>query len=167
MIFFFLATLLLIALGTLALQFVLKMRALRSAQDVGSAALVADRYRPMLRLLSDEDLGFVARDARLQKTLRARRRELFRGYLRCLTRDYARLLAGLRLVMVQSGTDRPDLARAIAKNRTLFAFAICKIELRLALHATGLASVEIAGLVEAIEVLRSQVRVLSTASLPA
>jgi hypothetical protein len=167
MLALFLSTLLLIAFGALGLKFFLKLRMLQSAQNTGSGMLAADRYRPMLRLLSDDDLAFVSANSRLRNELRARRRELFRGYLRCLTRDYARLLAGLRLAIVQSGSDRPDLVRALAKNRMLFALAICKIELRLAVHATGIGKVEISGLVDALEILRSQVQVLSTVSAAA
>jgi hypothetical protein len=133
----------------------------------GRSPSLADRYRPMLRLLSNDDLAFVSADARLQRTLRARRRDLFRGYLRCLTTDYARLLAGVREAMVHSGVDRPDLARALAKNRVLFAIAICKVEFRLALHATGVGNVDISGLVDALEALRGQVSVLSASAAPA
>jgi hypothetical protein len=165
MLFLFVAALLAIVFGCIGLQFLLKLRSLRSVRAGGSLLPAADRYRPMLRLLSDDDLAFVSADARLQKTLRARRRDLFRGYLRCLTRDYAHLLAGVREAMVHSAVDRPDLARALAKNRVLFAMAICKVELRLALHATGVGSVDISGLVDALEALRGQVGALSTSSL--
>jgi len=167
MLALFLSALSLIVFGALGLQFLMKLRMLQSAKITGSAVLAADRYRPMLRLLSDDDLAFVSSNTKLRNELRARRRELFRGYLRCLTRDYARLLAGLRLAVVQSGSDRPDLVRALAKNRMLFALAICKIELRLAVHATGIGEVEISGLVDALEVLRSQVQILSTVSAAA
>jgi hypothetical protein len=126
-----------------------------------SAAISANRYKPMLRLLSDEDLNFVGSNVALRKALRARRRELFRGYLRCLTRDYGRLLSGIRAAMARAGVDRPDLARALAKNRALFTIAVYKIEVRLALHALGVGTVDISGLVEAFEGLRSQVNVLS------
>jgi hypothetical protein len=167
MFFLFIVTLVLIAFGCVGLQFLSKMSSLRSqpAGIEGSSPLLsADRYRPMLRLLSDDDLAFISADSKLHRTLRTRRRELFRGYLRCLTRDYARLLGGVRQVMVNSGMDRPDLARALAKNRALFAIAICKVEFRLALHATGVGTVDISGLVGALEALRGQVTVLSTAS---
>ena len=167
MFFLFIVTLVLITFGFIALQFLLKMRYLQSQPagiEGGSPLLGADRYRPMLRLLSDDDLAFVSADSKLHRTLRTRRRELFRGYLHCLTRDYARLLAGVRQAMVNSGADRPDLARALAKNRVLFAIAICKVEFRLALHATGVGKVDISGLVGALEALRGQVTVLSTAS---
>jgi hypothetical protein len=161
------ACLLLIALGTVGLSVFLKIRALRTFQDSVSLNLVADRYLPMLRLLSGDDFSFIAGDPKLRKSLRAHRRELFRGYMRCLTRDYARLLGGLRHAMVVSGHDRPDLSRAIARNRLLFAWTVCKIEYRLALHATGAGTIDIGNLVDAVEVLRNQVRALSATSVAA
>lgn len=155
------------ALGALAWQVLPQVRIPLGAEANSLPLISADRYRPMLRLLSDDDLNFVAANASLHRTLRARRRELFRTYLRCLARDYAHLLAGVRYVMVQSGLDRPDLARALAKNRTLFVLAIYKVEFRLALHAVGMGKVEISGLVEALESLRSQVSMLSSAPVTA
>lgn len=163
----FASALFLIAFGALGLQFVLKIRSLRSREMGGrissTALLASDRYRPMLRLLSDNDLAFLTSVPSLRKTVRGERRRLFRGYLRCLTRDYAMLLAGVRDAMVRSGADRPDLAQALARNRMLFALAICKVEFRLALHAAGAGTVDISGLVDAIEALRGQVRVMTTA----
>jgi hypothetical protein len=117
----------------------------------------------MLRLLSDEDLDFVAANASLHRTLKSRRRKLFRAYLRCLTRDYGYLLAGIRSAMAGSAVDRPDLVRALAKNRALFALAVYKVEVRLALHSLGVGKVDISGLVDAFEGLRAQVTVLSAA----
>jgi hypothetical protein len=160
----FSSALFLIAFGAGALLFVLKLRSLKCAETSTSSFPGADRYRPMLRLLSDEDLTLVSSDSKLLKNLKARRRDLFRGYLRCLTRDYAHLLAGVRQAMVDSGVDRPDLARALFMNRILFAMAICKIEVRLALHATGSCTVDISGLVDALETLRVQVRAFSSPS---
>src|SRR5579872_7468947 len=111
-------TLLVIAFGSLAWQILLRMRV--PTANAGKFPVVsADRYRPMLRLLADEDLEFVSVNSNLHKVLRTRRRELFRSYLRCLARDYALLLAGVRAVMVHSGVDRPELAHALAKNRAL------------------------------------------------
>jgi hypothetical protein len=166
MFLLFIAALFLIAFGIAGLQFLLKLRTLQSAERANVSSLAADRYRPMLRLLADDDLQFVANDKKLQSTLRARRRSLFRGYLRCLTRDYAALLDGVRDAMVRSGIDRPDLARALARNRVLFALAICKVEFRLMIHATGAGQVDISGLVEAVEALRTQVNLLSRMPLP-
>ncbi|MDP9054274.1 MAG: hypothetical protein M3N93_08230 [Acidobacteriota bacterium] len=164
MLILFIAALLSICFGALGLRFFFKIRILQSSRAVSPTALDSHRYQPMLRLLSDADLTFLPAGTELRASLRRRRRELFRGYLRCLTRDYAQLLAGLRLAMVNSGIDRPDLARALAKNKMLFALALCKIEFRLAMHATGIGNVDISGLVEALEVLRGQAQALSSLS---
>lgn len=155
-----------IAVGAFALQFFMRLRAMEGAATVTSAASanVSGRYRPMLRLLSEDDFGFVAGNARLLRELRAERRKLFRSYLTCLTREYGRLLAGIRLVMVQSRVDRPDLAKALAKNRLLFTFAICRIEYRLAMQSLGLGKVDISSVVEAFDRLRESAVALQ--SLP-
>jgi hypothetical protein len=148
----------LVAVGTFALQLLLRLRAMEigavSVHTNGVTANVAGRYRPLLRLLGDEDFGFVAGNPKLLRALRTERRKLFRTYLSCLTKEYGRLLAGIRLVMVQSRVDRPDLARALAKNRVLFAVAICRIEYRLAMQSFGLGKVDISGVVEAFDRLR-------------
>src|SRR5947209_10650087 len=110
----------LIVAGSFGMQFFLRLRALRSAEILTAPQNVTGRYRPMLRLLDDSDLRLLPRNSSLYKTVRAERRKLFRSYLACLTKDYGRLLAGLRMVMAKSSVDRPDLVRALAKNRTLF-----------------------------------------------
>jgi hypothetical protein len=158
---FLASALFLTAFGLMGWQVLSRMRALAAPETTAVPVVSADRYRPMLRLLSDDDLNFVPAKSGLRRSLRARRRELFRSYLRCLARDYAHLLAGVRAVMVQSGMDRPELAQALAKNRTLFLVAMYKVEFRLTMHAIGVGKVEIAGLVEALEGLRNQVSVLS------
>ncbi len=152
---------LLIAFGFVAWQVLSRVRVPATASFGAAPVVSAERYRPMLRLLSDDDLNFVASNGNLHRTLKSRRRELFRSYLRCLTRDYGCLLAGIRSAMVEAGVDRPDLARALAKNRALFALAVYRVEVRLAFHAVGVGTVDISGLVEALEGLRAQVSVVS------
>jgi hypothetical protein len=147
--------------GFLAWRILSRVRLPAARSSSGALKVSAERYRPMLRLLSDEDLNFVAANIALHRTLKSGRRKLFRAYLRCLTRDYAYLLAGIRSAMAGSGADRPDLALALAKNRALFALAIYKVEVRLALHSLGVGKVDISGLVEAFEGLRAQVTMLS------
>lgn len=157
------AALFLITFGSLAWQVISRMRTPAVAKGRILPSVSIDRYRPMLRLLGDDDLDFVAANRGLRRVLRARRRELFRSYLRCLARDYALVLAGIRMVMVQSGVDRPDLTRALVRNRVLFAVTMYKVELRLVLHAAGIGRVDISGLVDTLEALRAQLRVLSPA----
>jgi hypothetical protein len=152
--------LLLIVAGIAAFQVWAHMRTL-DVQDQSAAPLVdVDRYRPMLRLLSDEDAERIA-DPTLRRKLRAQRCNLFRGYLRHLTEDYGKLLAGVRLLMTQSGIDRPDLAKVLVRNRVLFAVALCQIEFRLRLYALGIGKADdvkrdVLGLVDALGILRGQ-----------
>jgi hypothetical protein len=121
----------------------------------------------MLRLLSDDDFQLVSANPALRKTLRAERCRLFRGYLRCLARDYGSLLAGLRYAMVQSGVDRPELAHALVRNRIVFAIALCNAEIHLALFAAGIGKVDISGLVGALDALRAQASGFQPASVAA
>jgi hypothetical protein len=154
----------LLTFGLLTWRVLSRVHVPAARSSSGALGVSAERYRPMLRLLSDEDLSFVAANGALHRTLKSRRRKLFRTYLHCLTRDYGYLLAGIRSAMARSGVDRPDLARALAKNRALFALAVYRIEVRLALHSLGLGTVDISGLVEAFEGLRAQVTILSAAA---
>jgi hypothetical protein len=160
----FIALLMLIAAGSGAMLFWARMRLLDSVAQSHKGLPDANRYRPMLRLLSDADLDFASASPVLRGKIRARRREMFRGYLRCLTKDYAQLLSGVRRMMVESGADRPDLAKALAKNRLMFTLALCRIELHLQLHVLGLGKVDVSGLVEALDALRGAVSVMTPAT---
>jgi len=157
----------LISVSAVAFQFFAALRLLHSDARTQTATSPLNRYQPMLRLLSDDDLRFVAGNKVLAKKLRGERKDIFRGYLRCLTKDYGRLLAGVRLAMVNSGVDRPDLAKALIKNKILFALALCRIEMRLSLYSLGLGRVDVSGLVEAMDALRGQVAFLAPATFAA
>jgi len=158
------ALLVLIAMGSALLLFVARMRLLDAHVQAQQNLPDANRYKPMLRLLADNDLGFAAANPKLRSRIRSQRREVFRGYLRCLTKDYARLLSGVREMMVESGEDRPDLAKALARNQFRFALALCRIELHLQLHALGIGKVDVSGLVEALDSLRGTVSVMTPAT---
>ena len=134
-----------------------------------SSALDPDRYKPMLRLLSDGDDQFVA-DRVLRRKFRIQRCELFREYLGSLTQDYSALLAGVRLLMAQSDTDRPDLAKALVRNRVSFAIARCRIEVRLGLFALGVRNAdvlkrEVQGMARSLEVLQRQFSFLAESAV--
>jgi hypothetical protein len=83
------------------------------------------RYRPMERLLSEEDYRFLASqpgfDKKMLRRIRSERRKVFRGYLACLSRDFSLVGAALRLMMMYSAQDRPDLAGILYKQQALFA----------------------------------------------
>jgi hypothetical protein len=131
-----------------------------------AAAPVADvsHYRPMLRLLVAEDFDLPS-DNETRGEVLARRRRVFREYLHSLTVDYGRLLAGIRLTMIQSGVDRPDLAKALLRHRASFAIALCRIELRLRLHALGFGTEDLSELAVAFNVLQRQIAALADSTV--
>lgn len=158
---FFAVMLILIVVGLVALHFSTRLRRLTAMSNQGMQIPSAGRYKPMLRLLSSDDAHLVGSNELMAKNFRRQRVEIFRGYLRCLTKDYGRLLAGIRAAMVQSNVDRPDLAAALFKNEILFTLAICRIEYRLWLHSAGFGTVDVSGVVGAMETLRAQAAVLT------
>src|SRR5580698_7150937 len=96
--------------------------------DVAQECL-GERYRPMLRLLSDSDYELVsAGNSRLRKRFRAERRSLFRMYLRDLGADHAGIVGAIRHLLVESDIDRPELAIALYRCQFTFALAMLSIE---------------------------------------
>jgi hypothetical protein len=166
MIFLFAFLLILIVTGLASLHFWTRLRRLSAVDAALTPLPAANRFKPMLRLLSAEDTALVAANKPLARKLKKQRTEIFREYLACLSADYGRLLAGVRQAMVASGVDRPDLAAALAKNQLLFTVALCRIEYRLFLHSLGVGSVDVSGLVEAITVLRTQFSIFTSVSAP-
>jgi hypothetical protein len=135
--------------------YLLRLRILWT-EAAGNPVLRAGRYQPMLRLLSEEDLAPVRENRKLLRRMRAERAAIFRGYLRCLARDYARLLASLRISMLYSEIDRPDLAWSIARNRMMFATTLCRLDVLLVFYRFGIRSVDVSGLIESLDLLRIQ-----------
>lgn len=155
--------------GTAVVQFWAHMRTLGAGEESAAPFVDTDRYRPMLRLLADKDTALTTNPA-MRRKLRAQRCDTFREYLRYLTGDYGKLLAGVRLVMSQSSVDRPDLAKALLKNQVLFAVALCRVDLRLRLYTLGIGRTEalnldVRGLVDALDVLRGQFSFLAESAV--
>jgi hypothetical protein len=124
--------------------------------------LSASRYRPMERLLSEDDYRYVAGqpgcDRQQLRALRSERRRMFRGYLACLKRDFGQISAALRLMLTYSSVDRPDLATLLYKQQALFAYGMVAVEWRLFLHACGIGSVDVRDLLKAVESMHLELR---------
>ena len=105
----------------------------------------------MLRLLGSRDMEFVRSQPgftpAMEHKLRADRCAIFRGYLRSLDLDFSRVCSALKLVMVQSQIDRPDLASAILTAQFTFACKMIDLRFHLALNGWNLGSVDVTGLV--------------------
>ncbi len=127
------------------------------------------RYRPMERILAEEDFRFLASqcgyEPRIERKLRAARRRVFRQYLRCLRKDFARLEACVRWLMVHSAVDRPDLARLLWRYKFAFLCAVAAAEARLLLHGFGLQPADAGRLVSALDLLRGELKRLAPATV--
>ena len=126
--------------------------------------LTIDRYRPMVRLLDLEDSQFLQSQPgytpEMANRLRARRSQMFLGYLRCLDADFQRVSMAIRILMAQSGRDRPDLARLLVQQRILFAWGMASAHLRLLLYRWGYCAVDATNLVQTFDSMRRELRLL-------
>ncbi len=117
---------------------------------------LSTRYRPMLRLLDGSDFELLneAGDPAMVRRIRAQRRAIFRGYLTSLGRDHARLCARVRTLILESKTDREDLASALFRMELTFQRMMFGVHVRLALHTLGIGSVTAAPLMKCLEQVR-------------
>ena len=161
----------LVLIGTLVPVLVLLFRNLLSPQrSLPSSVdwiqdLSAVRYRPMERLLSTEDLDFLASQPgytrQMARRLRSERRKAFRGYLRCMKRDFNRVTLAIQMLMINSMVDRPDLAGILVKQKAAFQMGLLAVEWRLAMHACGWdRMVDVRDLVGALDALGNELRQL-------
>jgi len=129
--------------------------------------LSTERYRPMLRLLDPEDLAFLRAqprfDSRQEARFRNERAKIFQGYLRCLETDFQRMTMAIRLFMVHSRADRPDLAGALVRHQAAFAVNMALVHARLFLYRCGVCGIDSSGLMRSFEAVRVELRALAPA----
>jgi hypothetical protein len=161
----------LLALAPIGVAVILLYRTLASRQNGEvpmdeSLALAPGKYRPMERLLQEEDFLFLSSQpgfsARLGRRFRTERRRVFRAYLRSLSMDFGRVSKACQMLVIHAAEDRGDLAQGIIRQRFLFALGILAVEARLLLHAAGVGTVEVHGLVESLEAMQAQIQMLLT-----
>jgi len=66
-----------------------------------------------------------------------KRVKLFRGYMHQLSEDFNRICKALKLLMVQSHADRPDLAGLLLKQQFTFSMAMMAVEVKLICTASA------------------------------
>lgn len=116
--------------------------------------LSIERYRPMLRLLDDEELRLLCSQRftpEIVAQFRRQRCQIFRGCLRSLSIDFGRICMALKLLMLQASTDRPDLASALIRGRVAFAWGMVEVHVQLVLYTLGIGSVDVTELVRAVQ----------------
>lgn len=131
--------------------------------------LSVERYRPMLRLLDGQDLQFLSTQPGFTRgmasKLRVQRCQVFRGYLRCLCADFSRICAAIKLLMLHSRSDRPDLAAVLVRHQMIFATGMVVVHCRLWLFEAGLCTVDADALVRTFDLMRLELRSLVPATL--
>jgi hypothetical protein len=161
----------LLAFAPMGLAVVFLYRTLAARQNAEGSieewlVLAPGKYRPMERLLQEQDFRFLSSQpgfsARVGRRFRTERRRIFRAYLRSLSMDFGRVSKACQLLMIHAAEDRGDLAKSIIQQRLLFAMGILAVEGRLLLHAAGVGTVDVHGLVESLEAMQAQIQVLLT-----
>jgi len=126
--------------------------------------LSLDRYRPMLRMLDGSDIAFLRSQPGftpdMARKLRAQRTQIFRGYLRSLETDFGRVCAAIKVVMLRSKHDRPDLAEALIREQMTFVFAMLSVRFHLFLYSLGVCGVEVSRLVKIFDGMRLELTTL-------
>jgi hypothetical protein len=132
--------------------------------------LSTERYRPMLRLLGEDDVAFLRAQPGFRSPmvarLRAQRCQILRAYLKSLDVDFRGMCAAIKLLMVQSHHDRPDLARALFRYQLSFAAGILLVRMKMIFYRLGLAKVDVASLIVLFDITRVQLRNLAPALEP-
>lgn len=122
----------------------------------------AERYHPMLRLLEPEDLCFLSSqpgfDPATVVRFRRQRIALFHVYLGNLCYDFRRTCGILQFLMMHSGNDRPDLARALVRAQMAFTWALVSVRFRLFLYRWGWSRVDVTRLVKLFDVMQLELR---------
>jgi hypothetical protein len=130
--------------------------------------LSIERYRPMMRLLDGGDLEFLRSQPgftpRMATKLRVQRCQIFRGYLRCLNGDFQRVCAAMKVLMLQSRHDRPDLAGVLLQHQAMFAWGMAMVYSRLFLYRWGVCGVDVTSLVRIFDLMRLELRSLVPAT---
>ena len=130
------------------------------------------RYKPMERLLDPADGSFLALEPGCSRSMmrrfRASRLGIFRGYARCLGRDFTRVTRALQILMIHASADRSALAGMLLKQRVLFSANMTVLEFRLVLCGFGMSapSVNVQHLVDTLDAMGAQLRALALSAQP-
>ena len=124
-------------------------------------------YRPMERLLDEDDIRFLREqpgyEPGMERRLRADRQRIFRSYLRNLGRDFNRLHYALRLMVLHAPVDSPELAKALIKQKLVFLASLLGVYIRLELYRFGVAGVDVRGLISTLDTMQHDLRAMMSA----
>src|SRR4051794_13616212 len=125
-----------------------------------------EKYRPMLRLLNEQDFEWLVSQGVEQtavKELRSERRKIFGTYLDNVSRDFGRLHAAASALVLALPDDQPELAARLVTVRIQFQRTLMLVRFHLVLYDLGLHSVDARRLVAGIEAMDRDLRPLLSA----
>ncbi len=133
--------------------------------------LSVDRYRPMLRLLSGEDLRFLRSQPGFKPSmewkLRQQRCAVFARYVENLRADFQHAVLALTMLMMQSRHDRPELAAALLRPQLQFAAGLLLVRVQMLLYRYGFGTVQVGSLLRVFDTMRIELRAAAPAALAA
>jgi hypothetical protein len=147
-------------------------RRLRRENAQVAGEFFPDRYEPMVRLMTDDDLNFLRRTTCLRSGVVARwdraRRRVFRLYLKDLAGDFRCLHTEARALVAESPEQYSDLVGVLMRQQVTFWRVMAGVRVRLALGGLGVGRADIRGLIDVIEAMRLEIeRSVSLASASA
>ena len=95
--------------------------------------------------------------------LRAERRRILRQYLKLVKRDFDRLYAVAKMMLVHSDRDQSELSSALLRQRMVFIYAFAAVQVRLALQQAG-SAIDVRGLTDSLESLQLRIQQLAPAA---
>jgi len=117
-----------------------------------------ERYEPMHRLLSPEDLEFLKRRAGISpeavRKLKQDRIRIFRLYLGELSGDFQYLHTQVRLLVAEAPEEYSNLVQVVMRQQVRFRLALAGVHFRLALHQAGIGRVDVTGLLDPVQTLQ-------------
>ena len=128
-----------------------------------------DKYRPIARLMSSDDLEFLRSQPgfvpSMERRFRAQRRGLMRQYLREMESDFNAIYRGATHLLMLAPVDQPELVAQLSSQRWTFARRIAIVRFNLCLDTLGVRPVEVGGLLESFSSVQRQFAALSEMTL--
>lgn len=127
-----------------------------------------EKYRPLERLLSEDDVRFLKEqpgyEPGMEKAFRRERRKVFRSYLKNLGQDFNRLHSALRLMVLYAPETEANLATKLVQQKAVFFAGLAMVHLRLCLHGFGLGQVDVGDLVNTLAGMREALQSMVTSA---
>jgi hypothetical protein len=152
-----------LAAGALAIYIYFRVKGYLSVDSSGERlreGFSLARYEPMKRILSEEDLEFLKCLRGVQpksiRKLRAQREQIFKTYLRELVADFRELHREARALVASAPEEYADLVEVVMRQQVRFWMTLAGVEFRLGLRAMGIGSVDVSGLLAAVDALQAR-----------